>query len=292
MAIKKQPDSDIVLLQVDKIYLKEKVDERIQLGLNICEQQITSEMEKNRMWADFIDWNNLNEELIRQAFDKPKNIYVEEYRYKPGISLDIFNRHPRQKTFQEEVEEDKSAIRFQVRKLRWFYEKIDLLKSVDTLQKTDASKNNINHLNLLLNRFHKVGQAIRERHSGRETILIQDEYDVQDLLYGLLQVYFDDIRKEDSSPSHAGANSRLDFVLKKEKIIIEVKMTNENLTINKLGQDLLVDIGRYKEYPDCNDLVIFIYDKQDHIRNKAGFINDLQKHSTDKLKVTVIINPA
>jgi hypothetical protein len=292
MAIKKQPDSDIVLLQVDKIYLKEKVDERIQLGLNICEQQITSETEKNKMWADFIDWNNLNEELIRQAFDKPKNIYVEEYRYKPGISLDIFDRQPRQKTFQEEVEEDKSAIRFQVRKLRWFYEKIDLLKSVDTLQKPNTSKNNINYLSLLLNRFHKVAQAVRDRHNGRETILIQDEYDVQDLLYGLLQVYFDDIRKEDSSPSHAGANSRLDFVLKKEKVIIEVKMTNENLTINKLGQDLLVDIGRYKEYPDCNDLVIFIYDKQDHIRNKAGFINDLQKQSTDKLKVTVIINPA
>lgn len=292
MAIKKQPDNDVVLLQVDKTILKEKVEERIQLGLNICERQIISEAEKNTMWADFIDWNNLNEELIRQAFDKPKNIYVEEYKYKPGISLDVFDRNPRKKTFQEEVEEDKSAIKFQVRKLRWFYEKIDLLNSVDKLKTTDTSKNNISYLILLLNRFHKVAQAIRERHNGRETILIQDEYDVQDLLYGLLQIYFDDIRKEDSSPSHAGANSRLDFVLKKEKIIIEVKMTNENLTINKLGQDLLVDIGRYKEYPDCNDLVIFIYDKQDHIRNKAGFTNDLQKQSTMKLKVTVVIHPA
>ena len=69
-------------------------------------------------------------------------------------------------------------------------------------------------------------------------------------------------------------------------------MTNENLTTNKLGHELLVDIGRYKEYPDCNDLLIFIYDKGDFVRNKTGFINDLQKQSTNKLKVTVIINPA
>lgn len=68
-------------------------------------------------------------------------------------------------------------------------------------------------------------------------------------------------------------------------------MTKESIKVSKLGEELLVDIGRYKEYPDCNDLVIFIYDKGDFIRNKIGFINDLQKHSTSKLKITVIIIP-
>lgn len=289
MAVRKQPENDIVLLQVDKDELRSKIEERIQLGLNICERHISNKQEDEQMWADFIDWNNLNEELIRQAFDKPKNIYVSEYEYKQGISLDAF--YGTRKTFQEEVEENKSAIRFQVRKLRWFYEKIEFLKTADNIIKTDSAKSDITNLNLLLSRFHKTAQAIRDRYDNRETILIRDEYDVQDLLYGLLQIYFDDIRKEDSSPSHAGANSRLDFVLKKEKIIVEVKITNEKTTVNKLGQELLVDIGRYKEYPDCNDLVIFIYDKGDFIRNKSGFITDLQKQSTSKLKVTVIINP-
>jgi REase_DpnII-MboI len=289
MAIKKQPESDIVLLQVDKDELRHKVEERIQLGLNICERQISNKYEDEQMWTDFIDWNNLNEELIRQAFDKPKNIYISEYEYKQGFSIDAL--YGKKKTFQEEVEENKLAIKFQVRKLRWFYDKIELLKTTETITKTDSAKNNIINLSLLLNRFHKTAQAIRDRYNNRETILVADEYDVQDLLHGLLQIHFDDIRKEDSSPSHAGANSRLDFVLKKEKIIIEVKITNDKMTLNKLGQDLLVDIGRYKEYPECNDLVIFIYDKGDFIRNKAGFINDLQKQSTSKLKVTVIINP-
>ncbi len=289
MAVKKQPGNDIVFLQVDKTELRNKIEERIQLGLNICERQISNKQEDEQMWADFNDWNNLNEELIRQAFDKPKNIYVTEYQYRKGISIGAL--YGEKKTFQEEVEVNKSAIKFQVRKLKWFYDKIEFLKSSDTITKTDTSKNNLTNLILLLSRFHKAAQAIRERYDNRETILIRDEYDVQDLLFGLLQIYFDDIRKEDSSPSHAGSNSRLDFVLKKEKIIIEVKMTNDKITLNKLGQDLLVDIGRYKEYPNCNDLVIFIYDRSDFIRNKTGFINDLQNQSTSKLKVTVLINP-
>lgn len=289
MPVKKPVDNGIVFLVVDKEELKAKIEERIQLGLDLSERQISSKEEKNKLWGEFIDWNNFNEELVRQAFDKPSNFYLEEYKYKAGFSIDAL--YGKQNTFQEDVEEDKSAIKYQVRKLRRFYEKVELLKSPENLVKTDTAKNNLNNLLTLLKRFHKVAQAIRDRHNDRESIIIKDEYDVQDLLNGLLHIYFDDIRNEDFSPSHAGANSRLDFVLKKEKIIIEVKMTNESLTINKLGQDLLVDIGRYKEYPDCTDLVIFIYDKGDYIRNKTGLINDLQKQSTSKLKVTVIINP-
>ena len=259
MPVKKPLDNGIVFLVVDKEELKAKIEERIQLGLDLSERQISSKEEKNKVWGEFIDWNNFNEELVRQAFDKPNNFYLEEYKYTVGFSIDAL--YGKQNTFQEDVEEEKSAIKYQVRKLRRFYEKVDLLKSPENLVKTDSAKNNLNNLVTLLKRFHKVAQAIRDRHNDRESIIIKDEYDVQDLLNGLLHIYFDDIRNEDFSPSHAGANSRLDFVLKKEKIIIEVKMTNESLTINKLGQDLLVDIGRYKEYPDCTDLVIFIYDK-------------------------------
>lgn len=282
-------DNEPALLVVDKEELKQALRDRIIIGEKIPERQINNDTEKQQMWTEFIDWNNYNEELVRQAFDKPKNIYIEEYKYKSGFSIDAL--YGREKTFHEWVEHDKNVIKYQVKKLQRFYEKVDLLKSVETIPKTDKSKHNLSVLISLLHRFHKVAQAIRERHDDRETIIIRDEYDVQDLLNSLLQIYFDDVRKEDFSPSHAGANSRLDFVLKNEKIILEVKMTSEKLTINKLGQDLLVDIGRYKEYPYCADLVIFIYDKGDFIRNKAGFITDLQKQSTPKMKVSVVINP-
>jgi hypothetical protein len=282
-------DSEIALLVVDKEELKQKLEIRISIGEKIPERQINSDAEKQQMWTEFIDWNNYNEELIRQAFDKPKNIYIEEYKYKAGFGVGVL--YGREKTFHEWVQHDKDVIKYQVKKLQRFFEKVDLLKSVEITLKTDKAKNNLSLLITLLHRFHKVAQALRDRHEDRETLIIRDEYDVQDLLNSLLHIHFDDVRNEDFSPSHAGANSRLDFVLKNEKIILEVKITSEKLTVNKLGQDLLIDIGRYKEYPDCSDLVIFIYDKGDFIRNKAGLITDLQKQSTSRMKVSVVINP-
>jgi hypothetical protein len=162
MPTKKQPNNDVVLLIADKEELKATIEARIQIGLKICERQINSQQEQKQMWADFIDWNNLNEEVIRQAFDKPKNFYVEEYKYKAGIDLLSFYGEQRRKTFQEEVDGDKAAIKYQIRKLKWFSEKIDFLQSDTKAEKIDKTGNDFNSLILLLNRFHKVAQAIRE----------------------------------------------------------------------------------------------------------------------------------
>lgn len=290
MTTKKVIESNVVLLVRDKEELKRKVQEQIQLGEAIVAREINNKQGYELTWTYFKDWDNLNEELIRQAFDNPVNIYVSEYKYKSPIYIDAIYGDP--KSFGQEIEDAKSQIRYQITKLTRFYNKIDLLKSNDVTLKSDHSKENILKLINILSRFHKVAQAIRDRHKNQETIIIRDEYDVQDLLNGLLQIYFDDIRKEEYSPSNSGANSRIDFVLKKEKIILEIKMTSEDLTIKKLGEELLVDIGRYKGYTECDNLMIFIYDKGDYIRNKDGFISDLQKQSVNNFKVTVIINPA
>ena len=107
MPVKKPVDNGIVFLVVDKEELKAKIEERIQLGLDLSERQISSKEEKNKVWGEFIDWNNFNEELVRQAFDKPANFYLEEYKYKAGFSIDAL--YGKQNTFQEDVEEDKSA---------------------------------------------------------------------------------------------------------------------------------------------------------------------------------------
>lgn len=287
----KKIDPIIPLLTIDKQILKAQIIEREQIGLELINRPIKSNDEKQQAWDEFMRWNTYNEELIKQAFNDPNNTYADQYKYRPGFDIgSVYAR--REKTFQERVENNKSEIRHQLKKLRSFYERVDLFKSESVLiPHSEDKKNDITQLVRLLNRFHKVAQALRHRHADRDTILIDDEYDVQDLLYGLLQNDFNDIRKEESSPSSAGANSRLDFVIKEKKVILEIKMTSEKYSTKKLGEDLLVDIGRYKAYPDCNQLVIFIYDKGDHIRNKHGFIVDLENQSTSGMKVTVIINP-
>lgn len=70
-----------------------------------------------------------------------------------------------------------------------------------------------------------------ENRENRETLKIEDEYDVQDLLHALLLLYFDDVRAED----YAGKSSRMDFLLKNERVVIEVKKTRLGLADKELG---------------------------------------------------------
>ncbi len=142
----------------------------------------------------------------------------------------------------------------------------------------------------LCERFNAVARQLRARHDNRPTLNVTDEYDVQDLLHGLLLVFFEDVRAEEWTPSYAGGAGRMDFLLKTEQLVIETKMARQGLNAKKLGDELLIDIGRYKAHGDCKQLVCFVYDPAGHVRNPAAIENDLTK-THDGLPVHVFIRP-
>lgn len=137
--------------------------------------------------------------------------------------------------------------------------------------------------------FHKIAKQLRSRHGNRNTLDIKDEYDVQDLLHALLRMYFDDIRAEEWVPSYAGRSSRMDFLLKNEKIVIEVKKTRETMKDKELGEQLIIDIDKYKAHPSCERLICFVYDPEGLIGNPKGIETDL--NSAHNGFVEVIIKP-
>ena len=132
--------------------------------------------------------------------------------------------------------------------------------------------------------------TLRRRHSYRPTLEIGDEYDVQDLLNALLRLHFDDVRPEEWTPSYAGGNNRMDFLLKDEEIAIEVKMTRDGLKDKEVGDQLLVDIEKYQAHPNCKRLYCFVYDPDWHIRNPRGLEKDLSK-AIENIDVKVYIRP-
>lgn len=151
--------------------------------------------------------------------------------------------------------------------------------------------NTIIILENILEKFHIVVRALRRRHSSRPTLDVNDEYDVQDLLHSLLLLHFEDVRTEEWTPSYAGKSSRADFILKREKIVIEVKMTRNGLSDKELGDQLIVDIERYKQHPDCKTLICFIYDPEGKVINPSCLQDDLKSQSRDGLEVKLFINP-
>lgn len=145
-------------------------------------------------------------------------------------------------------------------------------------------------LNTVFERFHTVARQIRRRHDGRDTLIINDEYDVQDMLHALLKLHFEDVRPEEWTPSYAGGANRMDFLLKNEEIAIEIKMTRVGLKDKELGDQLIIDIAKYQKHPNCKCLYCFVYDPDDIIRNPRGIEKDLEKLGKD-FPVRVYIRP-
>lgn len=145
-------------------------------------------------------------------------------------------------------------------------------------------------LERIILRFHLVARQLRSRREGRPTLAIEDEYDVQDLLHALLRLHFDDIRAEEWTPSYAGGASRVDFLLKSERIVIEVKKTRSSLSNADLGAQLLADIARYQSHPDCECLICFVYDPEGRVGNPVGLERDLERLSID-IAVRAIVGP-
>lgn len=159
------------------------------------------------------------------------------------------------------------------------------------LNSTPSQKESLDKLMNIVSKFPSIARQLQSRHSGRNTLEIEDEYDVQDLLHALLKLHFDDIRTEEWVPSYAGGSSRMDFLLKNEQIVIEVKKTRNHLSDKEAGEQLLIDIAKYSRHQDCKVLVCFIYDPEARIGNPLGLENDLSEMSTDSLLIVTRIEP-
>lgn len=157
-------------------------------------------------------------------------------------------------------------------------------------EKKKVGDENIEILTRIFKRFHISTLQLQKRYDNRASLEIKDEYDVQDYLHAILKMFFSDIRAEEYSPSRAGKNSRVDFLLKEEKIIIETKMSRPNLKDKKLGEELIIDIERYQEHPDCKKLICFVYDPGYIIKNPYGLEKDLSGLKNN-LEVMVFIYP-
>ncbi len=143
----------------------------------------------------------------------------------------------------------------------------------------------------VFNRFHDVVNQLQNRYNDRDTIVVNDEYDVQDLFHSILKIQFDDIRAEEYTPSYAGGSTRVDFLLKKEKIVIEIKKTRKGLTDKEVGNQLILDSQHYRVHPDCKRLICFVYDPENKIRNPRGLESDLNELSNEELIVEAYIRP-
>jgi hypothetical protein len=142
----------------------------------------------------------------------------------------------------------------------------------------------------LCRRFPLFVDRLQSRQRDRLPFKPEDEYDVQDLLHAILKLHFDDVRPEEWTPSYAGSSSRTDFLLARERVIIEAKMTRHNLKQREAANQLIIDVARYSKMPQVDNLVCLVYDPERLCTNPTALEDDIAD-SDGRLRVTVVVCP-
>lgn len=160
----------------------------------------------------------------------------------------------------------------------------------ETWQVGRPTKDAVALIETICRRFPFLVKQLASRHNKRPALLVKDEYDVQDLLHGLLRLHFDDVRPEEVTPSYAGSSARMDFLLKAEKVVVEAKMTRKTLGQKEVVSQLTEDVARYRTHPDCQTLVCFVFDPGGFCKNPVALENDVSTNAQG-FAVKVIVAP-
>ena len=146
-------------------------------------------------------------------------------------------------------------------------------------------------LEILVRGLRRAMHPLTHRRKGCSNLVFGSEYDVQDLLHSLLRPWVNDIRPEEFTPSYAGASTRMDFLLPKHLLVIELKFVRDASHAKKIGQELIIDIAHYNKHPACDRLWCVIYDPSRLIQNEHGLkdLEGMHEHSGRKISVKVFV---
>jgi hypothetical protein len=167
--------------------------------------------------------------------------------------------------------------------------------SAETSSKTNEPKKPSSVEELLQTIIRGLPRAMHpltHRRKGVSNLTFDSEYDIQDLLHALLRPWIADIRPEEFTPSYAGSNTRMDFLLPSHSLVLEVKRVRDKAHANKIGDELIIDIEHYRKHQQCDRLWCVVYDPAHVIRNPTGLKTDLEgKRSTSdgSVKVRVFV---
>jgi hypothetical protein len=117
---------------------------------------------------------------------------------------------------------------------------------------------------------------LTHRRKSLTTLAFDNEYDVQDLLHVLLRPWVKDIRPEEYTPSYAGKSTRMDFLLPEHATVVELKFVRDALHAKTVGQELQIDIGHYRQHPQCQRLWCVVFDPRQNLVNGEGMRRDLE----------------
>ncbi|HUV72065.1 MAG TPA: hypothetical protein VMW25_03580 [Clostridia bacterium] len=130
----------------------------------------------------------------------------------------------------------------------------------------------------------------KRQRKGKKPFLVEDEYDVQDLLHATLRAFIKYSVQEDPLSKIAGRSSRADITIEDLGILIEVKYVrgpnDQRTIIEELSQDLLL----YTKWEPLETLLFVVYNSND-LRDPESLekFSGEQEINGKKFKLKVIL---
>ena len=137
-------------------------------------------------------------------------------------------------------------------------DRYEVLPNLETIDKTSV-------LIQMIDNFRVVASFLAERGHGRPSFVIDNEYDVQDLLFGCVRSFFLDAHREEYVPQHTGTSKRTDILVPSADVLLEVKYVRNTNHAKTIANEIKVDIESYHTHPSCKTVLVFIYDPKVYI---------------------------
>lgn len=135
-------NSEVSKLVIDKEEFKQQLEERIKLGNQIFCRNILFPTELEQAEMDYVDWDDINRELLKHAFNNPESEYLVSYL----STFAVLGNWIRPTPFTEQLENFKNKLNEKLQALKRLINKIPLLKldlelpSMNKTQIVDSNK--------------------------------------------------------------------------------------------------------------------------------------------------------
>lgn len=141
-------------------------------------------------------------------------------------------------------------------------------------------------------RLPNVARILANRsRKGKISFDITDEYDVQDLLHGVLRGYLKYSVQEDPLPKVAGSkSSRADISVEELGVLIEIKYVHGPSDQKRIFEEYSQDLLLYAKWPHLKTLIFLIYNSGD-LRDPDEFskLGGMQEVAGRRFNVEIVL---
>lgn len=145
-----------------------------------------------------------------------------------------------------------------------------------------------------LEQFQDCVRYLNTRRSKGAIIDLNDENDVQDVVYLMLRPVILDLIPENPTDKVASRYVIKDFLSKELCLVIEAKFVRDRRHGRNITKELHDDIETYRNHPHCSNIIFFVYDRDGLIPDVRALklqVEAKRNYDGKQLNVFCIVKP-